>query len=343
MSSLADCDEMLTLDCVRALYQIPKGSLAKANNPLGVVEYTPQAFLQSDLDKLFAKFEPGLVGKGPDVKLIDNAIVQTQNQSANFNGESDLDLQIAMGLIFLQNATVFQVGDTVQGASLGNFLDALDASFCSFQGGDTAGVDVLYPEELRCGSAEATHVISTSYGNDEADLTPRYAERQCAEYMKLALRGITMVFSSGDGGVAGTSGTCRDPATGDPTDGSFGAFAPTFPSSCPWVTSVGATQILNGSSVQEPESACEDVILSGGGFSNLFAIPPYQKEAVASYFANFPPPFNGSQFNNTRRVRGIPDVSTNGASHVIVVNGEFTLQFGTSGKQSSGNSCPRSF
>lgn len=33
-----------------------------------------------------------------------------------------------------------------------------------------------------CGTAKLAHVISTSYGYNEADLTPAYTARQCAEY-----------------------------------------------------------------------------------------------------------------------------------------------------------------
>lgn len=55
------------------------------------------------------------------------------------------------------------------------------------------------------------YVISTSYGYDEADLTPFYAERQCAEYAKLGLMGITLLFSSGDYGVAGGDDLCLNP------------------------------------------------------------------------------------------------------------------------------------
>lgn len=52
-----------------------------------------------------------------------------------------------------------------------------------------------------------TYVISTSYGYNEAELPPFYAERQCAEYAKLGLMGVTVLYSSGDNGVAG-DGIC---------------------------------------------------------------------------------------------------------------------------------------
>jgi len=40
-------------------------------------------------------------------------------------------------------------------------------------------------------------VISTSYGYNEADLTPAYERRQCQEYQKLGLLGTTFVYASG--------------------------------------------------------------------------------------------------------------------------------------------------
>jgi len=63
--------------------------------------------------------------------------------------------------------------------------------------------------------------------------------------------------------------------------------------------------------------ACETVIYSGGGFSNNFAMPSYQSAAVKSWFKNYPPPCNASQFNNSQVTRGFPDISANGAWYVI--------------------------
>ncbi|KAI0130219.1 Pro-kumamolisin [Xylariales sp. AK1849] len=332
LATLETCDQMLTLDCIRALYDVPPGSLAKSNNTLGIVEYTPQAFLQGDLDMFFDEFQPNLAVKSPIINLIDNAVLQTQNQSFSFNGESALDLEFAMGLIAPQRATLFQVGDLVQGGSFGNLLDALDGSFCNFEGGDSKdpNVDGQYAANIRCGTQTATNVISTSYGSNEGDLGARYEQRQCAEYMKLALQGVSILFSSGDNGVAGNGAECIDPTTGAYNNGSTGLFNPSFPGTCPYVTSVGATQILNGSSVRGPESACEEVIFSGGGFSNVFAMPSYQQSAVKAYFANSAPPYSAQQFNNSKAVRAYPDVSANGARYVTAVDGAFSLSFGTS-------------
>jgi tripeptidyl-peptidase-1 len=96
-------------------------------------------------------------------------------------------------------------------------------------GGDDPNQDAVYPDPLNlagaykgpknCGGFAATRVISTSYGYNEADLTPSYETRQCYEYMKLGLQGVTFLYSSGDYGVAGNGGQCIDPATGAYNDG----------------------------------------------------------------------------------------------------------------------------
>jgi hypothetical protein len=38
-----------------------------------------------------------------------------------------------------------------------------------------------------CGTVAPAHVISTSYSYNEADLTPFYTARQCAEYAKVRI------------------------------------------------------------------------------------------------------------------------------------------------------------
>ncbi len=154
--------------------------------------------------------------------------------------------------------------------------------------------------------------------------------RQCQEYMKLGLQGVSVIYSSGDYGVAGNSGRCIDPITKQYNNGTSGLFNPSFPSTCPYVTAVGATQIKPGASVVQPEQACETVIFSGGGFSNVFPLPDYQAPAVQSFFRDHPPPYGADRFNNSQQTRGFPDVSANGANYVVVVDGKFSLVYGTS-------------
>jgi tripeptidyl-peptidase-1 len=94
------CDTIITPACLQALYNAPPNTLAMKNNSLGVVEYTPQAFLQPDLNMYFKQFSPKQVGVSPETHLIDGAVIQTTNRSFSFNGESALDLEFAMSLIF---------------------------------------------------------------------------------------------------------------------------------------------------------------------------------------------------------------------------------------------------
>lgn len=50
-----------------------------------------------------------------NLKKDDAAVIQTVNQSFDFNGESDLDLEYAMGLTNPQKITLLQTGDLVEG------------------------------------------------------------------------------------------------------------------------------------------------------------------------------------------------------------------------------------
>lgn len=81
-------------------------------------------------------------------------------------------------------------------------------------------------------------MISISYAGEEFDFSPSYQERQCNEYMKLGLQGVSVVFCSGDNGVADNFNFCisEDPPI----------FSPGWPQNCPYVTVVGATFLTGG-------------------------------------------------------------------------------------------------
>ncbi|KAH8819981.1 peptidase S8/S53 domain-containing protein [Xylogone sp. PMI_703] len=325
VKDLSTCDVAITPDCLRALYAIPSNITSSSKS--------------NDLDLFFRNFSPSLVGKRPIFDSIDGGVLQTNLSGPDFNGESNLDLEYAMALVAPQPVTLYQTGDPIEGASFNNFLDAIDGSYCTFEGGDDPTQDGVYPDTSdptgfqgpeNCGGFAATKTISTSYGYNEADLTPAYEQRQCQEYMKLGLQGITILYSSGDYGVAGNLGECIDPVTGAYNNGTSGMFNPSFPGTCPYVTSVGATQVRAGATVTQPEKAAESVIFSGGGFSNVFSMPSYQAAAVNSYFQNHSPPYGSDRFNNSQTVRGFPDVSANGVNYVVTVTGNFRLIYGTS-------------
>ncbi|TFK74740.1 subtilisin-like protein [Pluteus cervinus] len=333
--TLETCDQMITLECLRALYDFNYTPVATDKNTFGIVEFTPQAYLGPDLDLFFRNFTPSLVGKRPVNVLIDGAFVQTAAQSFDYNGESDLDLEYAMGLTAPQPVLLLQTGDIFEGAGFDNWLDAVDGSFCTFEGGDDPTQDGIYPDTQpggykgqSCGIIAPPHVVSISYGQDESTVTAAFANRQCTEYAKLGMMGSSILYSSGDSGVAGNGGVCLDSTKQPATNGNV--FNPGFPVTCPFVTAVGATQVNPGSTVNDPEGACEQVIFSGGGFSNIFPMPSYQSTAVKNYLSQHTPSFPAGTFNNSGNVRAYPDLSANGANYVIGIDGQFGLVFGTS-------------
>lgn len=135
-------------------------------------------------------------------------------------------------------------------------------------------------------------------------------------YLKLGLQGVTIIVSSGDNGVAGREGACCvNPGCAPSADGTIVSlyintttglpettgttFVPRFPDSCPYLTSVGATMIKSNASVLAPEQAVASPgpvpYYSGGGFSNIFSIPDYQRGALGYYFDKHPPPYTSAQ------------------------------------------------
>ena len=56
----------------------------------------------------------------------------------------------------------------------------------------------------------------------------------------------------------------------------------------------------------QPEQACEEVIYSGGGFSNYFGMPDYQKDAVGGWLQQHKAEYvdkYGNRWNSTGTVR----------------------------------------
>lgn len=73
------------------------------------------------------------------------------------------------------------------------------------------------------------------------------------------------LFASGDDGAG-----CKDNKR----------FEPQFPSSSPYITTIGGTAFIHPFGIGEEEG----YDISGGGFSNVFQMPDYQTEHVAHYF-----------------------------------------------------------
>ncbi|CAL1575111.1 unnamed protein product [Knipowitschia caucasica] len=146
-------------------------------------------------------------------------------------------------------------------------------------------------------------VHTVSYGDDEDSLSSAYMSRINTEFMKAGVRGISLLFASGDSGAG-----CRHM-------GKENSFRPSFPASSPYVTTVGGTSFKN------PFKMSYEVTdyISGGGFSNVFKMPDYQVSAVDSYLkaagSVLPPQ---SYYSPTGRA--YPDISALSDNYWVVTN-----------------------
>lgn len=155
-------------------------------------------------------------------------------------------------------------------------------------------------------------------------------------------RGISILVSSGDSGAHGrTDGSCSSPKT-----------RPDWPTACPYITAVGATQIKNGVDIPTPttpicksppagltkcagsgsEIVCSTatgaLIVSGGGFSTLAPMPAWQTSAVQGFLSagGILPP--AGDFNSSNRA--YPDVAALGHNYIIYASGQPVQVDGTS-------------
>ncbi|QPG98144.1 hypothetical protein C2857_007305 [Epichloe festucae Fl1] len=320
INGTATCDEYITPRCIKAMYKIPDASLSNVTNPLGIFESLGDVYAQEDLDAFYKLLAPNIpAGTGPELDLINGATAPNSPDRAG--GESDLDFQMAIPIIYPQKTTLFQVNSQVDVFLA--FLDAIDGEFCPEDPDRNPG-------EM-CNTFAPTNVISISYGGAEYLSSPNVLKRQCNEFMKLGLQGISVVIASGDDGVASPFGYCLGPH--------HDVFVPDNPSGCPFVTSVGSTTLPKGSKVGDPEIATTR-FSSGGGFSNVFDTPPWQSKAVGNYLLRHNPnyfaynttngviPSKGGVYN--RNGRAYPDIAAVGDNGVVVVGGRVGLSGGTS-------------
>lgn len=160
--------------------------------------------------------------------------------------------------------------------------------------------------------------VSTSYGDNEQTVPYSYAKKVCSLFAQLGARGVSSFHSSGDEGV-GSNDTCLS------NDGkNRKMFTPEFPASCPYVTTVGGTMDFGPEVVAfDPRNG----YASGGGFSNYFTTPSYQKAVVEKYITGLKGKFDG-YYNKTGR--GYPDIAASSVAFVVTWDGRNVLLDGTS-------------
>jgi len=166
-------------------------------------------------------------------------------------------------------------------------------------------------------------VHSISYSTYEETSSESEMQRFAQEAAILGTRGVTIVVSSGNDGVANYKAGTNSANCG---------FHPSFPASVPYVVSVGAT---TGPEFGTPEVSCQSdkgsEVTSGGGFSTVFPQPAYQTSHVEAYLSNLSlnttlPPLSAFRSQG----RAYPDVAMAGHNYQIRVGGKDFLVSGTS-------------
>lgn len=156
--ALADCDTIITPQCIKAIYNIPEATGSNVTNPMGLFESLGDVYSQEDLDQFFELAAPKIpAGTGPNLDLINGATAPNAPEDAG--GESDLDFDMAYPIIYPQQITLFQVNSDNSDDVFGDFLSAIDSDYCK--------IDPNLGDNRMCGTFDPTNVISISYGEPE--------------------------------------------------------------------------------------------------------------------------------------------------------------------------------
>ncbi|KAH9941646.1 family S53 protease [Epithele typhae] len=282
------CETEVHLVCLQELYNVPTDPATQSSNTLFVAGFDAEIGTQQDLETFLSADRPD-IDPNQQIQFLSVDGVQ------NFNGgtaEGSLDIQTVVGLATNVPVTYISIGSP-------------DTTFFSF-------FDMV---AFMLQQDSTPSVFSMSYGSNESPDSEtvgfsEVAETICNAYAQLGLRGTSVLVSSGDEGVAGA-------LSGEASCLPDGSFRPSFPSTCPFVTSVGAAQSI-------PEVAAP---YSSGGFSIVFPRPSYQDDAVTGYL-NALGTTNQGLFNTTGRA--FPDISAQGTNYSIAINGVTQLVSGTS-------------
>jgi kumamolisin len=156
-------------------------------------------------------------------------------------------------------------------------------------------------------------LVSISWGGPESAWTAQAATAMDQLFADAAAMGVTVLAASGDSGA--------------PDGVSDGLLHVTFPASSPSVLGCGGTRLVARATSISAETAWNDIAAgdgaTGGGISDLFALPDYQAHAGVPKSAN----------PGGRVGRGVPDVSGDAdpvTGYRVRVDGQENVIGGTS-------------
>eukprot|EP00026_Physarum_polycephalum_P004082 Phypoly_transcript_04099.p1 GENE.Phypoly_transcript_04099~~Phypoly_transcript_04099.p1 ORF type:complete len:730 (+),score=114.96 Phypoly_transcript_04099:321-2192(+) len=303
ISGAVEGSESASPDLLFSTYSIPKGTMVQAkNNSQAVVEFTGESFNTGDLQSFFKQFNL------PDYSKLVQLVHPENNDQTNPGTEGSLDIQAIMGIA--QNCPT---------------------TFWAQPKDETRAVELWLPwitEVLNQPTVPLVFSVSYSDSEHSGAYNQDYFDRLNTEFMKAGVRGITVIFSSGDDGPFPDATTTR--------------FDPGFPSTSPYVTTVGATQFVSRNdpscfsgdkyTCTPQEVVCSTStgagITSSGGFSFVYPRPSYQDNLVAPY-ASAVNSLSASNSVNLKG-RGFPDISMIGHNVPVFEKGVLSAADGTS-------------
>ncbi|KAK6828442.1 hypothetical protein PG987_011783 [Apiospora arundinis] len=315
----------VTPECFQTLYGT-KGYKTRAAdvNKVGFTNYLGEHPIRSDAELFLAKYRPEAVSSAKDFKQYtiaggpgDGPITQ-EELAAGTDKEANLDVQAIAGISY---------GTPIESYSTGGSPPFIPSRMAPTNTNEPylAWLDYLLSQP------NIPQVISTSYSDDEQTVPRSYANRVCQEFARVGVRGTSILFSSGDDGVGPDGGECVSNDGKNTT-----MFLPGFPSSCPYVTTIGATMKFQPEVVAyrppfDRNGKHYGAYTSGGGFSNYFEAPKYQKQVTDDYVKSLGGKFDGLY---NKKGRGYPDISAQGMYFAYFYNGTEGTISGTSA------SCP---
>ena len=249
---------LVTPLCLRTLYGTVNYTVqAAGKNTMALNDFLGELNNRSDASIYLEKFRPEAATAAYQFEQISIAggTVQQSPENATQLGngtgiEGALDVQTMLGIAWPIPLVAYSTG-------------GLNPVFVpdSYTPTDTDEPYITWLQYILA-QPDLPSVVSTSYDDDEQTIPYAYASQVCLRshpitwllanshwkacnmFAQLGARGVSVFFGSGDEGV-GPNGYC---VSNDGTNSS--TFLPQFPSSCPYITSVGATKNF------EPEGEC---------------------------------------------------------------------------------------
>ncbi|KND88392.1 Tripeptidyl-peptidase SED2 [Tolypocladium ophioglossoides CBS 100239] len=298
---LQQCKTRITPACLRELYHMGD-TYAKPHKKslLGVAGFDGQAAQHDMLDKFLSMFARYAIGANFSTELINGG---KNPQGEYYSAEANLDVQYTIAMAYKVPVRYYSTGGEDH-----DFIPDLDISDPKKEYIEPWLPFVSHLLELP--DDQLPQVVSISYGVNEQAVPKAHAKQVCNMFGLLGTRGVSVIVSSGD---TGPGVSCQ---SNDGTNTT--KFLPSFPATCPYVTSVGATE-SNG-----PESATN---FSSGGFSDYWPRPAWQEEVIGKYLTK-----HGKQWQGyySPKGRGVPDVAAQGKAFLTINHGLVAPADGTS-------------